>query len=161
MNLFQKSLIKNKNKYKNKKMKTTKGFSLLKNVLFVLAVTAMVFAFNSCSKKTSFLTSTIIPAARGGVTVKPDKNKNNVITVSLTYLAEPARLTPPKKTYVIWLITKDGDTQNIGQIKSTNGLKVSFQTVSSFKPKKIFITAEDDGDLVYPASQVVLSTDDF
>lgn len=112
-------------------------------------------------KKNIFLTSSITPAARGGVSVKSDKNKNHVITKNITYLAEPARLTPPMKTYVVWLVTSDEVTQNIGQIKSTNGLMVSFQTGSSFKPKRIYITAKDDGDLTFSISQVVLTIANF
>lgn len=139
-------------------MKTIKGSSLARNVMLIMAVAAMAFTFNSCAKKISFVTSAITPAARGNITIKTDKNKNNVITLNITFLSEPERLTPPKKTYVAWLLTKDGETQNIGQIVTSSGLKVSFQTVSSFKPKKIFITAEDDGDLVYPASDIILTT---
>jgi hypothetical protein len=51
--------------------------------------------------------------------------------------------------------------KNIGRVNSSNKLKVSFETVSSFKPIKIFITAEDDEDVQYPGQQVVLSTDKF
>jgi hypothetical protein len=40
-------------------------------------------------------------------------------------------------------------------------LKGSFKTVSSDKPVKIFITAEDDAAVQYPGTQVVLSTDKF
>jgi hypothetical protein len=37
----------------------------------------------------------------------------------------------------------------------------SFKTVSSSKPTKIFITAENDPGTQYPDMQVVLSTDRF
>jgi hypothetical protein len=62
--------------------------------------------------------------------------------------------------------TDNHETKNIGQIKSSSGLfssklKASFETVSSSKPSKIFITAEDDADRQYPGMQVVLSTDRF
>ena len=40
-------------------------------------------------------------------------------------------------------------------------LNASFETVSAFKPNKIFITAEDDASIQYPNTQIILSTDRF
>lgn len=126
----------------------------------------IAFSLSSCTKKISFLTSSIVPAARGYVYIKTDKNKNNVIDVHLTELAEVQRLQPARQTYVVWMLTDRDITKNIGQIKSSTGmmskqLKASFETVSSFKPVKIFITAEDNADIQYPGSQIVLETDKF
>jgi hypothetical protein len=64
------------------------------------------------------------------------------------------------------MITDRDLTKNIGQLNSSKGfmskqLKGSFKTVSSDKPVKIFITAEDDAAVQYPGTQVVLSTDKF
>lgn len=126
----------------------------------------IAFSLSSCTKKIAFLTSSIVPAARGYVYIKTDKNKNNVIDVHLTELAEVQRLQPARQTYVVWMVTDREITKNIGQIKSSTGmmskqLKASFETVSSFKPVKIFITAEDNADIQYPGSQIVLETDKF
>lgn len=126
----------------------------------------LMYALASCSKKIDFLTSSVVPAARGYVKVSNDKNKNYVVQVHLLDLAEVQRLQPSKQTYIIWLITEEEVSKNIGQLKSSTGnmskqLKASFETVSSFKPTKIFITAEDDPSAQYPGTQVVLSTDKF
>ncbi|MDA3930485.1 MAG: hypothetical protein PF541_16165 [Prolixibacteraceae bacterium] len=61
-------------------------------------------------------------------------------------------------------MTDDNITKNVGQIVSSTGsfsskLKASFETVSSFSPNKIFITAENEADVQYPYSEVVLTTD--
>lgn len=142
------------------KMTTTR------NIGFTIAAVMMLLFFSSCARKISFQTSTVVPAAEGTVKVKKDKNNNYRISVAISNLAEPTRLQPSKHAYVIWMDTDNNRIKNIGQINSSTGflsqkLKASFETVSSFKPIKIFITAEDDAAIQYPGMQVVLSTDHF
>ena len=84
----------------------------------------------------------------------------------MTDLAEAQRLQPTKLTYVVWMVTDREITKNIGQLNSSRGimskqLKGSFKTVSSSKPIKIFITAEDDAGIQFPGALTVLSTDKF
>ena len=136
------------------------------NIVLGLLTTIVMFSFASCTKKIAFLTSSVVPAARGYVEVKTDKNKNYGINIQLLDLAEVKRLQPSKQTYVVWMVTDENVTKNIGQIKSSTGmmskqLKASFETVSPNKPVKIFVTAEDDAITTYPSNQVVLSTDKF
>ena len=136
------------------------------NIVLGLLTTIVMFSFASCTKKIAFLTSSVVPAARGYVEVKTDKNKNYGINIQLLDLAEVKRLQPSKQTYVVWMVTDENVTKNIGQIKSSTGmmskqLKASFETVSPNKPVKIFVTAEDDAITTYPSTQVVLSTDKF
>ncbi len=137
-----------------------------KNTLLIGFAAIMMCSFTACSKKVMFQTSAVVPAARGYVKVSKDNNKNYVIKVELKNLAEVNRLTPPKKTYVVWLVTAEDVTRNIGQIKSSSSmlssvLKANFETVSSNKPTKIFITAEDDGNVQFYGNQIILSTDKF
>lgn len=125
-----------------------------------LAFATMVL-LSGCVSKSQFLTSEIIPAARGDVQVKLDDNKNYNIQVSIEYLAEASRLNPPKQTYVIWMESEHNSTRNLGQINTTsssNKLKADFETSSSYPPTRIFITAEEDGTVAYPGSMVVLTT---
>ncbi|MEO6229879.1 MAG: hypothetical protein ABJB11_13860 [Ferruginibacter sp.] len=142
------------------KMTTTRNISL------TIAAAMMLFIFSSCAKKISFQTSTVAPAAQGTVKVNKDGNNNYKVKIAITNLAEPKRLQPAKNTYVVWMETASDGTKNIGQINSSTGflsskLKASFEAVSSFKPTKIFLTAEDDAAIQYPGMQVVLSTDRF
>ena len=136
------------------------------NIILMMTAVMMLFYFSSCARKVSFQTSAVVPAAKGSVKVKKDKNNNYKINISLSNLAEPERLQPSKNTYVVWMETDNNGTKNIGQINSSTGflsskLKASFETVSSFKPVKIFITAENDASIQYPGMQVVLSTNNF
>jgi len=147
-------------------MKATRLNNLKKNILPGIFAMIIIFSLFSCATSVSFLNSALVPAARGSVKIKTDNNKNYVIQITLSDLAEASRLEPAKLTYIVWMITDRDLTKNIGQLNSSKGfmskqLKGSFKTVSSDKPVKIFITAEDDAAVQYPGTQVVLSTDKF
>lgn len=147
-------------------MNTSSNKQVMRSLFFVVAAIFIIFSLSSCAKKVTFLTSSVVPAAEGTVKVTKDNNKNYKINVSLSNLAEPGRLQPAKKMYVVWMETDNNATQNIGQINTSTGFfggkhKSSFETISINKPTKIFLTAEDDAKVQYPGSQVVLSTDKF
>lgn len=129
-----------------------------------VSIMAILLVFTSCSKKTFFPSSTVVPAARGYVKIKKDNNANYSIEVSLSNLAEVERLQAGKNTYVVWMLLNEGGPKNIGKIDSdkkmfSKKLRASFHTVSATKPERIFITAEEDGSVQYPGSLMVLSVD--
>lgn len=143
-----------------------KRINHLKNIFAGIFLVIILFAFNSCSQDVIFLTSSVVPAARGQVTVKRDKNNNYHVSVSLSDLAESSRLQPPKLTYIVWMVADQEIAKNIGQLNSSAGfiskrLKGNLKTVSSIKPSKVFITAEDDASTQYPGPLIVLTTDSF
>lgn len=72
-------------------LKITTSSKLIKVFSLVLVV---IFVASSCTNKISFLTSSVVPAARGTVKVKTDSNKNHTINIALVNLAEPERLNP-------------------------------------------------------------------
>lgn len=138
----------------------------VRNILLFIAAVIMISSLNSCALKKPFLLSSVEPAARGTVTIKSDKNKNYKIKVQVYNLAEANRLSGVNSTYVVWMITVEKTTKNIGQIRSSTSilskrLKASLETKSSFKPTKIFLTIEDDSSIQSPLGQVVLSTNNF
>lgn len=147
-------------------MKSKKMNSLTKKLFLGIFTILILFSVDSFAKKAHFITSSVVPAARGFAKIKRDNNKNYVIKINLINLAEVQRLQPPKQIYVVWMITDQETTMNIGQLKSSTSLlskklKATLETTSPFKPVKIFITAEDDGSIQYPGMQMVLSTDRF
>ncbi len=140
----------------------------IKTIKFPRIFSLVIFAFliSSCTQKISFLTSSVVPAARGTVKVKVDDNKNHTIEIALINLAEPERLSPAKEMYMVWMETDQGLTKNIGQIMTDNGtfsktLKADFKAVSSYTPVKIFITAENDANAQSPGWEVILTTARF
>ena len=67
----------------------------LKNVsgkiFFLATIFIAALTFNSCAKKMTFGTSSVVPAAEGSVKVKSDKNKNTTIDLKVERLADPKR----------------------------------------------------------------------
>ena len=145
----------------------TKPLAILSKKIFLAVFTILlVMSFTSCVTKANFEKSSVVPAAEGTVKVKKNKNKNYALQMEISNLAESERLTPSKKTYVVWLVSDENETRNLGQFNSSSGtfsskLKASFKTVTPNKPTKIFITAEDDATVQYPGGGVILSTGRF
>lgn len=135
--------------------------------LLLGAATLMLLLFSACATKAPFQYSAEAPAARGNAKVKKDGNNNYTISVEIVNLAEGSRLVAPKTAYVVWMTSGSNSTpKNLGKIESSSSmlsktLKASFETVSSEKPNRVFITAEEDGNTTYPSSSVILTTNNF
>ncbi len=142
-------------------MKTTR-FSAKTRKTFLGFLTVMIMLpFSLQAQKIPFEQSSVSPAAEGYVKINTDHNKNNSIKISIKNMAEIERLDPVMKTYVVWMVTDRETTINIGQLKSSKRLNVSFEAVSSFQPIKIFITAEENESTQIPGEKVVLTTNNF
>jgi len=143
-----------------------KSTHFLKQLLLAALSICLITGMTACSKKVVFGTSTVVPAATGKVKMKKDRNNNYALDISIENLTSPKRLDPPKNVYVAWIETDNSGAKNIGQISSSSGLfsselKGSLETVTSFKPKRIFISAEDDATVQYPGMLIVLRTNEF
>ena len=147
-------------------MKTRK-FNQRTNSLFSGAlILTMVFFMASCATNTSFLSSSVVPAAQGKVKVKQDSNQNYNVKVEIEDLAAVERLQGSKDTYVVWMETERGNAENLGQLVSSTGFmskqhKATLETVTSFKPVRIFVTAESGLNVRYPDAIEILTTDRF
>lgn len=110
-----------------------------------------------------FASSSVVPAAKGSVKYKKDKNSNYHIDLKVIHLANSNKLTPARETYVVWMDTEKNGVKNLGQLKSSDSflsstLKGSLSAVTPFEPKSFFITAEDNSNVSYPGAEVVLKT---
>ena len=151
-------------------MKTQRMINLTKNALIGIVVLGMMYPVTSCaqkSQKVEFMTSSVVPAAKGYVKVKHEKdNKNYSIKVEIAALADVDRLQTSSVSYVVWMETDQGNTENLGQLNSSSGflskqMKASLETVSSYKPSIIYVTAEENTNAQYPRGDKILSTDRF
>ena len=132
-------------------------------VITVSFVCTILFFLSSCATKMSFGTSAVMPTAEGTVKVKTDRNNNNAIDIKVLHLAAADKLTPPRQVYVVWMVTDNDETRNLGRLKSSTSFlsktrKASLETTSPFKPVSFFITAEDDASTAYPGPTIVLNT---
>lgn len=147
-------------------MKTLKFNFLSRNILLGATLALLLLSLTSCAKKITFQTSSVVPAARGNVTIDKDNNNNYAVKIRINNLAEVKRLEPSRIAYVVWMETDASQVKNIGQIKSdtkfiSSKLKATFETVTAFKPTKIFITTEENPDVQYPGNQLILETNRF
>ena len=131
-----------------------------------IAIASMLFFFASCAQTVRFQNSSVVPAAQGRVKVKQDDNRNYRIEVNIRDLADIKQLDSSKKTYVVWMETRQGNTVNLGQLRSSSGFltsqkKASLETVSSFEPFRVFVTAEHGINVKIPNNQVILTTETF
>jgi hypothetical protein len=115
----------------------------------LLGVVALILI--SCATTVKFPVSNKVPAAKITAKVKHDKNKNYLIEITALNLASPDRLNPPENSYVVWLVTENNGTKNIGQMINKNAEKAILKATSPFEPKEIFITAENQGNISNPS----------
>lgn len=111
----------------------------------------------------NFVTSSVVPAATGEVKVKKDKNNNYVINVEVLNLADPKKLTPARESYLVWMESNGNSVKKLGQIDPSSGLlsktmKGEVSATAVAEPTRVFITAENNVSLQYPAGDVVLTT---
>jgi hypothetical protein len=137
-----------------------------KKILSGIFIATILFFSTSCVNSIPFLTSSVVPAATGTVKVKKDGNQNYAIKVQVNNLAEVERLQSSKQMYIVWMETERGIAENLGQLNSSSGfmskkLSASLETVSSFKPVRIYVTTEFIQDVRYPGSEEILTTDRF
>ena len=59
------------------------------------------------------------------------------------------------------MVTDRETTINIWQINSSKKLNISFETVPSFRPIKILITAEENETTQFPGEKIILTTNNF
>jgi hypothetical protein len=109
----------------------------------------------SCATTKKFPVSTVVPAANITVKVKQQKNSNYSLLLMANNLAEPSRLSPPKKYYVVWLVSEKDGVRNMGALNFKKGNRGELNTLSPFKGSEIFITAEDESSVTYPSGQEI------
>jgi hypothetical protein len=98
-----------------------------------------------------------VPGASGTVTVQKDKDNGNMkLEVKVEHLANPASLTPPSSTYLVWVRPNGGDAVKEGVIRVDKNLSGDLKVVTTSKEFDVFITPEQSDSVSAPATLQVL-----
>lgn len=143
------------------KKNNKKNFLKMKDSFRILSFIFAAILVSACSKKVVFPVSQVVPAAEAVLKVDRDDNNNYGIELEVSNLAGPERLTPPRRHYVVWMVTKQHGTINIGNLDINRKNNGELNTSTPYEPMRVFITAEDDPKPVLPSTQVVLNSEDF
>ncbi|HBS85162.1 MAG TPA: hypothetical protein DEA97_01315 [Bacteroidales bacterium] len=127
-------------------------------IIRYFAIIGVFALMTTCVSTAKFPISKTVPAADITATKKQDDNKNYVIELTAKNLAEANRLNPQMNNYSVWIVIDNGTTKNIGQLTNKNGQKAVLVAVTPYDVKEIFITAEEKGDLSYPAGVEISRT---
>jgi hypothetical protein len=100
--------------------------------------------------------SSLDPAAVGRISYEHDRNRNIKLEIKTQHLAAPERLTPAKNSYVVWIRSNDGQTQNAGVLRINSDLEGSFTTTTPVKAFDVLITAEDSPTVAQPSGPEVM-----
>lgn len=142
-------------------MKSKKTSLSIPNSFRILSFIFAAILISSCSKKVVFPTSQVLPAANAVVKIDKNDNNNYEIELDVENMAKPDRLNPPRRTYVVWMVSEKNGTINMGNLKISNKLKGSLDAFTPYKPICFFVTAEETQDVVTPSTQVVLNSENF
>ncbi len=117
----------------------------------VLVTLSLMLIISCCTTSKKFPVSSVVPAATFSLKKKTDKLKNFVLEITAENLASPDRLTPPGNNYSVWIVTKEKQVKNVGQLVVKNAQKTNFSSTTPFDFSEVFITVENRGDLEYPS----------
>lgn len=129
------------------------------NMKTIVSSLVLTLLLGSCTPSMNFLPSSVVPAASGKVQVKRDKNQNYVVKVDVRNLAPADRLTPPGRTYVVWMESDRNTIKKLGLLEPrSQSLDASLSATAVADPGRIFVTAEDSPEAQYPGGTEVLAT---
>ena len=139
---------------RKKQLSIPQSFRILSYIFAAIMISA-------CSRKVVFPTSQVLPAADAVVKIDKNDNNNYELKLEVENMAQPDRLNPPRKKYVVWMVSERNGTINMGNLKINRKLNGSIEAVTPFKPICFFITAEEEQDVDSPSTQVVLNSENF
>ena len=125
----------------------------------VMSVPVLAALVLGCAGTVPFLDAPAQPAALAEAKVSADDNGNAQVKLWVEHLAFPAKLTPPKQTYVLWAETTFGRTLLLGKLKVDKDLEARWQGSVPFERFRLIISAEDVTTPERPSSPFVMTTD--
>jgi hypothetical protein len=128
-------------------------------VLTLVAVAMLAIGVTAWAKTYTMEATSIAPGAKGTLDAKALKSgENTQATLKVDNLAKPSLLTPPANTYVVWLQSEGGQSQNEGTLQVGDNEKGDITLTTTASKFSVFVTAENETHPEHPSNRVVLRT---
>ena len=119
------------------------------------SVTAVGYQVGGGGTKVDLKGSGPLPGASGDAKVEAKKGITN-IEVNVKHLAQPGRLANEFLTYVLWAVSPDGRTLNLGEIQVNNSGNGGIKATTQLQTFSLFVTAEPYFAVTHPSELLVL-----
>lgn len=110
------------------------------------------------STKVDLKGTSLIPQAVGEAKVEAQKGITN-IEVEIKGLTQPSKLGTEFLTYVLWVVSPDGRTANIGELLINNNGEGKLQTTTQLQTFSLIVTAEPYFAVRQPSELIVLENE--
>jgi hypothetical protein len=118
-------------------------------------IQAVNYGHRSEPTKIDFRGTVLLPDATGGATVRNQRGAT-VIDAKFERLPLPSRFGPQFLTYVLWAITPDGRTSNLGEIVLNPSDEGKLHVTTEFPAFGLMVTAEPYFSVSQPGDVVVM-----
>jgi len=115
---------------------------------------AINYGHNSLPTKIDFAGTPLLPFAKGDATVQ-NKRGTTTIEAHFSGLESPQRFGPEFLTYVLWAISPDGRSQNLGELFLGTREKGKMTASSNLQAFALIVTAEPHFSVSQPSDAVV------
>jgi outer membrane protein OmpA-like peptidoglycan-associated protein len=122
------------------------------------SVSAIGYVVNGGSIKVDLKPTDIMPQAGGQAKVEAKTGTTNV-EVNVTGLPLPTKLGAEFLTFVLWSVSPDGRTSNLGEIQTNKDGEGSLKVTTQLQTFSLIVTAEPYYTVRQPSEMVVLVND--
>ena len=122
------------------------------------SVNGMMHGSSKDAADIALRSSTDIPAARGGWSLKGSEGPNQVVDVTVAHMAQPSKVRANATAYVVWL--DPAGTQapiNMGALSVDKDLKGSLEFKTPFQQFDVFVTAEPTPTVQVPSDKKLMT----
>ena len=116
----------------------------------------MTFSYPMDSSGIMYLSSTTLPRGTEGRVAVVRGSVAISIDVQVDHIPPAQNLGANSSSYVVWLISPDGEIRNVGELR-LNGDTGMLQTTTNWGAFGIFVTAEPDNCVTCPGTVVLAS----
>jgi outer membrane protein OmpA-like peptidoglycan-associated protein len=116
---------------------------------------AVAYPVDKGSSKVDLVATSLIPAAKGEAKVEA-KQGITMIEAKVEKLEQPGKLGTQFLTYVLWAISSDGRTVNLGEMLVNEDGKSELKVTSQLQTFSLIVTAEPYFSVRQPSELVVL-----